>query len=257
MNSRYPKISPNSLLTQARALMRDLGLRMLPVVNEDMNLVGVVRREHVLTLTSTKSDAIVANVMEEPHLVFKPEEEDVKVFKTMIEFDEWYSPVVSEVGNKYLGVISLDAFLREVIRKDTPLHEIKLSDVMSTNVEYVSPEDPVSKVWRKMVELRYSGFPVARNRDLVVVGIITQHDLLKKGYTRIELESESGPRPGPKIKEAMTSPAEVLKPYNKVRDAVSLMVKKDFGRVPIVDDSYKLVGIVDRSDLCLVYLRPR
>ncbi|RLG80913.1 MAG: hypothetical protein DRO09_02550 [Thermoprotei archaeon] len=106
-----------------------------------------------------------------------------------------------------------------------------------------------------MVEHRFSGFPVVRSRkDLTVVGIITQYDLLKKGYTRIELEAEGGPRRGARVKEAMTTPAITLKPYDKVSKASLIMIKKDIGRIPIVDDKGWLVGIIDRSDICKAYL---
>lgn len=234
--------------------MRDLSLRVVPVVREEGLLEGLLRREHVLSITSTKSDVLVSQVMESPPLVFKTDEDAVRSFRVMLEFDEWYVPVVNESTGKYVGILSLDSFLREILSAKTEAHERRLSEIMTAEVEYVLPEDFISRVWRKMLSLKYAGFPVVRSKDRVVVGIITQHDLLRKGYTRIELESESGPRPGPKVREAMTSPAVTLKPHNKARDALSLMVKNDFGRVPIVNDAGALIGIVDRSDLCNNYL---
>jgi len=250
----YPKISSETPLTRARAIMRDLSLRLLPVVKEGDFLEGILRREHVLSISSTKSDIAVSQVMENPLLVFKTGEDALKAFKIMLEFDEWYVPVINENTGKYLGVLSIDSFLRAMLVRDIKVHEKQISEIMTTKVEYVVPEDYVSRVWRKMITFKYAGFPVVREKDLVVVGIITQHDLLRKGYTRIELESESGPRLGPRVKEAMTTPAITLKPYNRVRDALNLMVRNDFGRIPIVNDSNSLVGIVDRSDLCKCYL---
>ncbi|MEM0037578.1 MAG: CBS domain-containing protein [Zestosphaera sp.] len=250
----YPRVHPETPLTRARALMRDLSLRVVPVVREGGFLEGLLRREHVLGVASTKSDVLVSQVMENSPLVFKTDEDATKSFRAMIEFDEWYVPVVNESTGRYVGMLSLDSFLREVLSADVKTHEKRISEIMTTEVEYVSPEDFISRVWRKMLTLKYAGFPVVRGRDRVVVGIITQHDLLRKGYTRIELESESGPRVGPRVKEAMTSPAVTLKPYNKARDALLMMVKNDFGRVPIVNDIGVLVGIVDRSDLCNNYL---
>jgi len=250
----YPKISSDILLTRARAIMRDLSLRLLPVVKEGDFLEGILRREHVLSVSSTKSDITVAQVMENPPIVFRAGEDAYRALKIMLEFDEWYVPVVNENTEKYLGVLPIDSFLRAMLEKNVEVYEKQISEIMSTRVEYVTPEDYVSRVWRKMIAFKYAGFPVVREKDLVVVGIITQHDLLRKGYTRIELESESGPKLGPRVKEAMTTPAITLKPYNKIRDALNLMVRRDFGRIPIVNDSNVLVGIVDRSDLCRCFL---
>ena len=251
----YPKIAPEDLLTHARAMLRDFALRMLPVVNEEGRLEGVVTREHVLTLSSTRSNALVRDVMDTPQMVFKPEEDAVRAFKAMIELDEWYVPVVNESTGKFVGVISLEAYLRNVLRKEHPIHRIKMADVMSKDVEYFTPDDLVTKVWRKMVQLRYSGFPVVKGKERLVVGMITLHDLLKKGYTRIELESESGPRYGPKVRGAMTSPAITVRMLDMLKDAVAIMIKHDIGRLPVVDDRGALVGIVDRSDACSAYFR--
>lgn len=254
-NTLYLTISPDSLLTHARAVMRDLGLRMLPVVSSDNRLVGIIRREEVLILSSTKSNAKVKDVMDVPQLVFKPNEDAIRAIKAMIELDEWYVPVVEELRNRFIGILSLDSFIKNLTTKGVVPKKTSIKEVMSTNVKYVLANDFISKLWRKMVEHRFSGFPVVRSRkDLTVVGIITQYDLLKKGYTRIELEAEGGPRRGARVKEAMTTPAITLKPYDKVSKASLIMIKKDIGRIPIVDDKGWLVGIIDRSDICKAYL---
>jgi CBS domain-containing protein len=47
----------------------------------------------------------------------------------------------------------------------------------------------------------------------------------------------------------MKTPVALLKPNNTVGDAVKVMLEKDIGHVPIVDDKGLLVGIVDREDV--------
>ncbi len=251
----YPKISPDDLLTHARALMRDLALRMLPVVNESGTLVGVIERKEVLALSSTRSNALVKDVMDTPRLTFKPDEDGERAFKVMIELDEWFVPVTKEPSNRYVGVLSLTSYLKEVLNRDHPKHSLRAENIMTTDVEYVYPDDFISKLWRKMVRLNYSGFPVVRRKDMYVVGIITQHDLLRKGYTRIELESESGPRHGARVSEAMRSPPITVKPYTKLAEVAMILVRNDIGRVPVVNDKGQLVGIIDRGDACSAYLR--
>ena len=248
----YPHVSPSDLLTNARALLRDLALRMLPVIGSEGRLEGVVTRIHVLSLSSTKSNALVRDVMDPPKLVFSEGEDAVKAFHAMVELDVWYAPVVNDSTNKYLGVISLSNYLRSVLRGEHPRHGVRVSELMTEEVIAFTPEDPVSKVWRRMLSTGYSGFPVIKRKD-VVVGMITQHDLLRKGYTRIELESESGPRLGPKVREAMTSPAITVGPQDPLQKAVNLMVRNDIGRLPVVNDGGRLLGIIDRSDAVSAY----
>jgi CBS domain-containing protein len=255
VNSSYPTVKPDDLLTNARALLRDLGLRMLPVVREDLKLEGVVTRRHVLMLSSTRSNALVRDVMDNPQLVFKPGEDARRAFHAMVDLDEWYVPVVSESTGKYVGVISLDRFLRDVLRRDNPAHKRPVSELMSRDVVTFREDDPVGKVWRKMVETGYGGFPVVRGRKSVVVGIVTEHDLLRKGYTRIELESEAGPRSGPKVREAMTSPAITVGVGETLRSATALMIRHDVGRLPVIDGEGVLKGLVDRSDAVRAYFQ--
>ncbi len=257
LNSRYPTLDKEDLLTHARSLMRDLGLRMLPVLDGG-RVVGIVTRESALVITSTKSNVLVRDVMESPRVVFGPEEDLWTALRVMLELDEWYVPVASP-NNKYEGVLEIEGFMKCALVEFSESRSLgPLGDYMSTNVEYVTPEDTVAKLWRKMLRTRYAGFPVVRgDKDLRVVGIITQHDLLKKGYTRIELESESGPRSSTKIREAMTSPAITIAEDADVYLAAEIMVRKNIGRLPVVDARGYLIGIVDRSDVCRAYLKSR
>lgn len=255
LSTRYPAVSRDHLLTHVRSLMRDLGLRMIPVVDEG-RVIGVVTRENILTITSTKSNTLVRDVMESPKIVFSLDEDLWATLKVMLELDEWYVPVVSHSG-RYEGVLEIDSFIRSALLEFSETRRLGLArEYMSANVEYFTPEDPITKLWRKMIKTKYAGFPVVRSeKDLKVVGIITQHDLLKKGYTRIELESESGPRSPAKVREAMTSPALTLKESSDLFSAAELMVRNNVGRVPIVNDKGILAGIIDRSDVCRAYLK--
>lgn len=257
VDSHYPTVSPDDPLTKARALMRDIGLRMLPIVDEDDSLYGIIRRESVLLLTSTRSTATVRDAADRPRLVFRPEDDMFESVRAMVELDEWYSPVVDERNGKYAGVVSLTSFLGYMLRRGKLRTHMKVEEIMTTSpLEYVLPDDPISRVWRKMVELQISGFPVVRSaKTLELIGMITQHDLLRRGYTRIELESPGGPRKGPRVKDAMTTPALSVSPDDEVVDVVKILLEREVGRVPVTDERGSLVGIVDRSDAVKVFLR--
>jgi CBS domain-containing protein len=47
----------------------------------------------------------------------------------------------------------------------------------------------------------------------------------------------------------MKTPVVSLKPTNTIKEAAKLMLERNIGRIPIVDDKGKLVGIVDREDI--------
>jgi CBS domain-containing protein len=256
VDSHYPTVSPDDPLTKARAIMRDIGLRMLPIVEEG-TLYGIIKRENVLLLTSTRSTAAVRDAADRPRLIFRPDDDILRSIKAMIELDEWYSPVVDERNGKYMGIVSLTSFLRFMLRKGMLSADMKVEEIMtSSSIEYVLPDEPIYKVWRKMVELQISGFPVVRSaKTLELIGMITQHDLLRRGYTRIELESPSGPRKGPRVREAMVTPAISVSPEDSVEEVIKILLEKDIGRVPVTNKKGSLVGIVDRSDAVRAFLR--
>jgi len=124
---------------------------------------------------------------------------------------------------------------------------------MSTKVVTASPDDPVTKVWDKMVEEDFTGLPVVK--DGKPIGMITRFDILKRGWARISKESETRPVDSTqmRIEKLMSSPIYSIKPDASLASAIELMRKYEIGRISVVDEG-KLVGIVDRNDLIKGYL---
>jgi CBS-domain-containing membrane protein len=66
---KIPSVFPYDLATKARSLMRDLGLRIIVVVDDENRIVGVVWRENVLSISSTRSNLYVKDLMEDVLLI--------------------------------------------------------------------------------------------------------------------------------------------------------------------------------------------
>ena len=135
----------------------------------------------------------------------------------------------------------------------TKVPDKQISEIMSTEVETASPDDPLTKVWDKMVEQDYTGLPVVK--DGKPIGMITRFDILKRGWARISRESETRPVDSTQMRaeKLMSSPIYSLGPDASLANAIDMMLKHDVGRISVVDDG-KLVGIVDRNDLIKSYL---
>ncbi len=232
-------------------MMRDTGARVV-LVMEELVLLGWVPRRNALLITSRKTTAKARDIMEDPPIILEPRSRVDESIRRMLSVDEWYAPVVK--GKTLEGLLGLEHVISHYLTHGGGLLAgVEVRDVMSKDVVSVRPDDFVSSIWRIMVETKYAGLPVVDEKGRLV-GIITQYDLLKKGYARVELKSESGQHKGPRVKEAMTYTVHYLYPWSSVEEAARLMVERGYGRVPIVEgeDTRRLVGIIDREDVIRV-----
>ncbi len=246
---RYPSIYADELATKARAILRERGLRTLPVIDENKRLVGVITRSDMMSITSSVSPIRVKGIMSTPRLVATLDMDARPIVRKMLRLDEWYAPVVRSSQNKtYTGMLGLENFIAAYLKKETSRFSTPLSGVMSTELFICSVNDEVDNVWRTMQEKSFSGCPVVSRGKLV--GMLTQANLLESSMVFPAFEAKKGRFKAPsKISSIMKVPVISLKPTNTVRNAAELMLKKGIGRVPIVDRKGKLVGIVDREDI--------
>ncbi len=244
-----PRVEPHTAATAVRRLMRSTGARVVAVVSRD-RLQGVIYRSTILALSSAKAEATAKDIMEDPPFTLTPSMKVGDAVDLMFRYDEWYGFIVDE-GMRYVGVLGLENIIEVTLREHAEdLARNKVEDIMTKDVVKVTPDDPLSRIWNLMRDTRYAGFPVVDEKGRLV-GIITQYDLIKKGYSRIELESESGPRRGPKVREAMTTGVISVYPWTTVKDLAQNMISRGYGRFPVVNSPSEriLVGIVDREDV--------
>ena len=229
--------------------MRATGARIVAVVSRG-RLEGVIYRSSLILLSSTKTEALARDVMVDPPFTITPETPVGEAVRLMLDYDEWYALAVDSDG-RYHGALGLEGVISYALEKASgALEEGRVEDIMTREVLTVTPDDFISRVWRLMSERKYAGLPVVDAKGRLV-GIITQYDLIRKGYSRIEVESESGARRGPRVREAMTTGVTIAYPWHTVREVAELMVSRGFGRIPVIDDpkSRRLMGIVDREDV--------
>lgn len=142
---------------------------------------------------------------------------------------------------------------------------ITVGDLMTRGVVTVSP----SATFKEMVGLikgnRISALPVVDLRGRLV-GIVSEADLLlKEELSELAVHHllESRTRRQERAKavadhaaDVMTSPAISVTAEVGVADAARLMHKRGIKRLPVVGPLGELVGIISRSDLLRVFLRP-
>jgi CBS domain-containing protein len=117
------------------------------------------------------------------------------------------------------------------------LQDVAVSDMMSSPVNSVPPEMPVSQVITMMYASKHLGFPVTERDTLV--GMITLVDVNK--MSSIDREAMQ-------VRDIMTRDPITLPPNAPVIEALKIMSARNIGRIPIVQDG-NIVGIVTRTDI--------
>jgi CBS domain-containing protein len=255
MDEKHPFIYEDELATKARAIIRDLGLRILPVTDENKKLLGKVSRRDVMTISSSVSPIRVKGIMTPAKHIATVADDLTSTVKAMLRADVWVAPVVTSAQDKtYKGVVGLESFIEPLINNNPEKFVKEVSEIMTKNVVSCSPDDEIDNIWRLMQEKRFAGLPVAKNGKLI--GIVTMKDLLESGASLPTFESQKGRhRASSKVSSVMKTEVIAMEPQTKVIKVAKVMISKNVGRIPVKDKDGKLIGIVDREDVAKILFK--
>ncbi len=239
-------VTADDFVTHARQIMRDHHLRSLPVVEGErfMRVLGILTDQDVLHISSSRSGVTVRGfVTESPLITQDTGVEDAA--RMMVDAKMSRVPVIISTGDQTLaGVLSAADLLRNL----HPGAQLVVRDIMTERVVTCLPDDRIAKVWSTMLESDVTGLPVLSSKG-ALIGMVTRHDIIKAGFTRIGMEDESGTRAkqSPLVERIMSTPAHTVSQTMPVSEAIDMMLKLDVGRLTVVDNN-KLTGIIDRID---------
>ena len=117
-------------------------------------------------------------------------------------------------------------------------YELKIGQVMTTKVVTFSPETTILEALDVIKQHRISGAPVTVEGELV--GIISTEDLIKALRDgRIDRS----------VSTYMTKDLITVKAIDKVVEALKVFQKTKVGRLPVVNENNKLVGLLTKGDI--------
>jgi CBS domain-containing protein len=140
----------------------------------------------------------------------------------------------------------------------------RVKDVMTTDVVSVRATAGYKDIVSVLRELHVSALPVLDATDHLV-GVVSEADLLLKEIGQETLggyvispgrRGERAKAAGVTAAELMTTPAVTIRPDDSLADAARLMHDRHVKRLPVMDHTGRLVGIVSRVDLLSVFDRP-
>ncbi|MET8446863.1 CBS domain-containing protein [Streptomyces sp. NPDC005209] len=141
------------------------------------------------------------------------------------------------------------------------LHSV--DDVMTRTVVTVRRDTPFKDIAALIEERNISALPVVDGEGRVV-GVVSEADLLLKEefrnsdpdrFTQLSRMSDLAKAGALTAQDLMTAPAVTVHDGATLSQAARIMARRKVKRLPVIDSTGSLVGVVSRADLLKVFLR--
>jgi len=248
MEEKFETVDPEMGLTDAVAKMRAKDLHEIPVTENGKKLLGVVSYRSIIRRKNLVIGTKVKSAMDLPPDV-NPETMITKVAEQFLSSGYRQIPVIK--GNKMVGLVSRSD-IASIIPKIKDLKAIKISNIMTTQVQTVLEDEPIKSAIETMRKLDIRTLPVVDDEGMLT-GIIGIRDIVNYNWNgnRRETTGEiSGEKNHVDVKVgAMANEAVVtIAPDATISDAYKLMSSKKVSALPVMEKE-NLVGIVTMYDM--------
>jgi CBS domain-containing protein len=117
---------------------------------------------------------------------------------------------------------------------------MKITDVMTTDIQKVSPVDTAQQAASFMLKADTGSIPVCEGDK--IVGMITDRDIAVRGTAK-------GLGPDAKVSQLMSDDVICASCNDSVEDIARQMAERQVRRMPVIDENQQLVGMVSLGDL--------
>jgi CBS domain-containing protein/anti-sigma regulatory factor (Ser/Thr protein kinase) len=146
-------------------------------------------------------------------------------------------PSIQEAHGRQ-GRMITDQDAREISRVEELSYDLKISDAMTQNVQFTTPNSQIAAVMETLRGRHISGLPVLDNGNLI--GIISIEDIVQA----MEQNDLTAP-----VSKHMSTRIYSVQAYEPVVKALEKFSEYRVGRLPVVDENGKLVGIITKGDI--------
>jgi len=155
---------------------------------------------------------------------------------------------------------------REKQLNETPIMPKTVADLMTREPLTARPEMSLKEVIKILADRRISGLPVVDEHDLLI-GIISETDLMWRetgvtppAYIMVldsviylenpsRYEQELHKALGQTVGEVMSRDPVSIAPEKSVQEAAKLLHDRNIHRLPVLDTTGKVIGILTRGDI--------
>jgi CBS domain-containing protein len=119
---------------------------------------------------------------------------------------------------------------------------MKVKDAMHKGVDWVSPDTPVTELAKLMRDHDVGAIPIGENDHLV--GMVTDRDIVCKGLTKDDFDALDTT-----ARDVMTAQIHCCRDDDDLAKAVRHMDELKVRRLPVINKSKRMVGILSLGDV--------
>ncbi|MCL2340418.1 MAG: DUF190 domain-containing protein [Proteobacteria bacterium] len=168
------------------------------------------------------------------------------------------------VGAGIIGIHELTVISHKTTTAFFP-RQLAVRDVMTASPASVTAASPVSEAARLLLSSVFTGLPVVDEGGRPV-GVVTQGDLISRGHlplrlgllaaaAQADIDAAMTALEQRCVREIMTAPAVTIVADRPLTEAVELMLARQLKRLPVVDQSGRLAGMLSRLDVFRTVMR--
>ncbi|MGV8027194.1 MAG: CBS domain-containing protein [Anaerolineaceae bacterium] len=145
---------------------------------------------------------------------------------------------------RFKGKVITDQLAGSITRVEELAYIIRIDEVMTKELITISPDASMSDVANVLRERHISGVLVTKNEDLA--GLVSTEDLIKcliNGELSVP------------VSKYMSTNLITLHSFDYLTEALKTFARTGLGRLPVLDENKKLVGILTKGDVTYGILR--
>lgn len=127
----------------------------------------------------------------------------------------------------------------------TPIVDLTARDLVANKQPRLSPDDTVTRAVELLTKTGVSNLPVVEGKQLV--GIISEWDCLK--LLSADRHSDLFERPQENVRSVMSTRLQTIDGSASVQKLTHVFVTGRYHRVPVVDGTGALLGMIGRNDV--------
>src|SRR5438876_8152417 len=119
---------------------------------------------------------------------------------------------------------------------------MKVKEAMHKGVEWVGPDTPVAELAKLMRKHDIGAIPIGENDQLI--GMVTDRDIVCKGLAKESFDASHAT-----ARDVMTAGIHCCREDDDLAKAVRHMEKLKLRRLPVINKSKRMVGIISLGDV--------